>query len=259
MIKKLHKISMLLMFAFATIHVSAQVYTFDTDTEGWISNGAGVWGSTNEYLAGTSPNTGILYIKAKSVDNANIQAYMPTNYTDPSGFNTDTYQYVRIVLKNNSESEVLRFRVKIDGAGGYKNITDKAITKNDTSFKTYDLDLSEDTFWSGTTSDIAMAFIGVDGANFAGETVEIDSVEFLTTNLLSTKNNTLEGANVSVANDVINIVAPVGSQSNVYAITGGLVASSNQASIDASSLASGVYFVKVANVGKVFTKKVIIE
>lgn len=206
-------------------------------------------------------------LKLNFTGNADAPFWTFSNYEKVYGspFSAGSDFQVKMWVKTNRTTPIkLSGRVKLTNGGvdtATKPIASVVTTNTAMEWEelTFNIEAAED--FDGVTFWFAVDYTEGESINLlSGDVVYIDQITAtVTEGTLSSSKNTLEGASVSVSNNAIHIVAPTGSQSNVYAITGALVATSNQASIDTSSFNSGVYFVKVSNGGKVFAKKVLIE
>ncbi|MGJ8683085.1 MAG: T9SS type A sorting domain-containing protein [Nonlabens sp.] len=160
-----------LLFAIAILSISVAVaqpsWSFNStdQLDGW---------STNKFTAAYTANSAVL--TTQSGNNPRIQI-------SNAGINTTTYKFAKITLKVGAGGPTL---LRVGHPLASSSWASTVITNDDSSFKTYYVDMSNAS-WSSTVNEVKVQFKtdngSVNGSTYdnAGKTVEIQSVSFQAT------------------------------------------------------------------------------
>lgn len=177
------KTLLILAFAFPFLGFS-QTFDFNNDLQGF--NGA------SGFDAVASSTSAVLTGKITGGPFSNPQFSNST-----SNINATTNKMLKVVLKNSNVAgpEYLRASYpKADLSGAvYKDIS---ITRGDSNFKTYYIDLTDNINWINTINDFKLIFKATGNTNYTvlgGETIEIDQMSFFTPGTKSTYEFDIDG------------------------------------------------------------------
>ena len=227
------------------------IYEFNTDgdTEGWVKANGTISGPAAGSLTFTPTANKFAKIKQEG------------HHVD-----ANTFARMHIRLKNLSTNDD---QIRVIMNGDAVNVVDQIITTGDANFKTYDLDLSSSTAWTGNVL-VQIGFRDQDNANNPGQSsgtgdFVIDRIEFSNA-VLSVRRNELTDFTLypNPVNNRLNFNSLTDiSKIEVYNLTGQRLLQlrnfSNN-SFDVSTLSSGIYLVNVEDVeNRSVTKKIIIN
>ena len=157
-------IKILTLLIFCSINLHAQTHNFSNTDNGWSS----------------ATDNGVLTIGTTFLTASwNAGATNPKISNAQAGFDGSVNKYITLKIKNSSSSgpETMRFIFPKEGDGfKYYNIS---ITKSDTEFKSYYIDLSNDADWNGIENTIELQFKAIDNTDYAAEgdfNIDIDMI-----------------------------------------------------------------------------------
>lgn len=202
----------------------SQTWDFTNDASGWTASAADITvNATSLTITTNGGNNPIL-----TQDAANVDA------------ETNKIAAISIKVSANGPTFMRVSYPKTTSGRIYKNIS---ITKNDSEFKTYYIDVSNSN-WAGTVNDIKVHFKDDDNSNgggdytSTGETVEFDSIAFIDEIPKEEKNSfgfdtDAEGweasdASVAVSGGVLTITPVVGESAKIIQSTTNTNATTNQ-------------------------------
>ena len=163
---------------------------------------------------------------------------------------TSVGNFIEFTIQNNTLNT--RVQVIIDRQVGGPTFTNfEGLSTNDSSFKTYYIDMSANAKWTGTVSDITFRFKENASGGIQAGSVFVDNIDVVATDptlgVDSFNTNT-----ISVFPNPVNDILTVKSKSNinkveVYSVLGKKVLSNNLSSntLNMESLSKGVYIVKL--------------
>jgi len=217
------KTTLILLLMFVPLVGFSQTFNFTNDAEGWTASAADITLNATTITATTNGgNNPVLEQSAANID-------------------AETNKIAAITIKVSANGPTF-MRVSYPKTSGriYKNI---AISKNDSEFKTYYVDVSNSN-WAGTVNDIKVHFREDDGSTggssytSTGETIEFDSIAFIDEIPKEEKNNfgfdtDAEGwealdASVTVSGGVLTITPVVGESAKIIQSTGNTNATTNK-------------------------------
>lgn len=157
-------IKILTLLILCSINLHAQTHNFSNTDNGWSS----------------ATDNGVLTIGTTFLTASwNAGATNPKISNAQAGFDGSVNKYITLKIKNSSSSgpETMRFIFPKEGDGfKYYNIS---ITKSDTEFKSYYIDLSNDADWNGIENTIELQFKAIDNTDYAAEgdfNIDIDMI-----------------------------------------------------------------------------------
>ena len=162
--------TILILFAFVAF-TNAQTFNFNNSAENFAATG-----TASVVLNSTTTTYSMAAVKT------NI--YLQQNTVTNGGFalNSANYNYLKIVIKNNSKFTGMTIRNSANAVIGSL----MTVSTGDTTFKTYYYTLSGSN-WTGTLESWRV-FFGV-GSTLAGDSIEIDQLEFINVSITPTFNN----------------------------------------------------------------------
>lgn len=231
------KITFLFLLLTVSFVIKAQTFNFDTDgdQEDWIAKNAEL-----------SVADGIMTLTPDNHKNPNIQ------YLD--GIDADASGYIHLGIKNHSNiANEIRFVVR-NAADDNNTFVNASITKGDSDFQVYTLELAGADGWSGNVDAITIRFTERNtNLNGATDNIDIDYIIFDNNSTLNVES--LAKFNFSfypnpVQNEVnLSATEPI-EHIQVYTLLGQEVLNvklDNQSrpTINTSSLSTGIYNMKV--------------
>lgn len=156
------KITLLFLLLTVSFALKAQTYNFntDSDSEGWEGKNGTI------SIAG-----GVMTMSPANHKNPNIQ------FNNGIDANANGYIHLRIKNYSNITNEI-RFVIK-NSLGTGDTFVNTNITKTDSDFKTYDLQLSGADGWSGTVNAITIRFTERNtNLNGPADNIDIDYIVF---------------------------------------------------------------------------------